>query len=195
MGGCDIYFSLDSKLSEKEVREAVRRQASNDEDENGHQDGYSGDWQTISTINFRGQVFETCGDAKEWCSNHTSKWEASVVKFKSFGEIKPSKTIEKINKKLQYLEEKFEADKEVLLKKIRSKPFFTCPLCKSKINSKYTNNECVVCNEYTPVRKKLGEKYEAKVKELETKKALEIERLRKKAKYTIKWLVYGVAAC
>lgn len=195
MGACDIWFSVEGDKSESEIKKMVDAKRESNRSENGHQEGYSGDWQTVHGISFKNQVFESCEAAKEWCSSNCNKWSGVVVKYKSYGELKPNKNLEAIDKKLKELSAKHEEDKKALLKKIQSKPFVTCPHCKSKVNTKYTNNTCTVCNEFFPTRKKIGDKYEAKVKELQDKAKAEWAKLRLKSKSTIKWLVYGVAAC
>lgn len=54
MGATDITMRLEGHPSMTEVRKAVREQAEQDSAENGHREGYSGDWQTIDRI--RGPV-------------------------------------------------------------------------------------------------------------------------------------------
>ena len=89
MGACDIGRIITKDADRAEVLEAIGKWADEDARYNGHQDGYSGDWQTICDIRFNPyKIFETQDEAYDFAIDSTEKREAMVVKFKSSdGEI------------------------------------------------------------------------------------------------------------
>lgn len=202
MGACNIDLDLDGKLTEREVRDAIARQRSNDEDENGDR-GYTGDWQTIDRITFSGKTFSTYNEAYEHCSEKCPKWEGLAVRYKACDKATlNTKAMEKLVAKKGVAWKKLqdaEKDAEIKAKSGKSE-FVKCKECGSRIARKHLRaRECPICRqqELLPLAAgaiariaKLKEKYQ----ELKEKTvALEKELTEKKG--TERWLVYGLASC
>lgn len=83
MGACEISFIRDGTLSQNQIEEAFRARQQDDRAQNGHQDGYSGDFQTVNRIEFRTDVFETRAEAMDYCLSEAQKWDSVIaVMFK-----------------------------------------------------------------------------------------------------------------
>jgi hypothetical protein len=63
----------------------LKKRQKEDKKENGTQQGYSGDFQTVSeVIDHTHKVFEDIGSAQEYCLSVAQKWESVVaVQFKN----------------------------------------------------------------------------------------------------------------
>lgn len=82
MGACDISFTIKGKVDKIKIQDEFELQRSKDESENGHQDGYSGDFQTVSKIDFHlSKEFKTRNEAFEYCLNNAKKWETVVAVY------------------------------------------------------------------------------------------------------------------
>ncbi len=84
MGACSIGFSTDGTKTRDEVvndfrdRQADDRDNYHDED-GGDGDGYTGDFQTVNRVDFRGKVFADHDEANEFCLDHAEKWSTVVA--------------------------------------------------------------------------------------------------------------------
>jgi hypothetical protein len=83
MGGVDIVKYFDGKLTFKEVCDGIQKLREENALEHGHQDGYSGDWQTISIIDKVNKEFENIDDAYDYCADNCDKRSALAVKAKN----------------------------------------------------------------------------------------------------------------
>lgn len=86
MGACSIDFELEGKKTFREVREALKGRQAEDAAENGHRDGYSGDFQTVHTVEDHSHkgTFKTFNEAFDYCLEHAEKWESVIaVKYES----------------------------------------------------------------------------------------------------------------
>ena len=82
MGASTIGLFIGGDATRQRVMEVIDAQRNEDAYENGHQHGYSGDWQTISTIRFYFDlVFDTQNDAWDYAIDHSEKYEAMAVKW------------------------------------------------------------------------------------------------------------------
>lgn len=200
MGACNIDLDLDGKLSRAEVEAAVRRQRENDVHENGHQEGYSGDWQTISGISFPGQTFATYNEAYDYVSKTCEKWSGMAVKYKECPKEKlQTATQQKLVKKVKDLHTALcELERKEKAKVLEGKSeFLKCSGCNSKLARAHIRSVCCpVCNKDMLPAPALARIEKAKVKMNEAKQklaALEKELTIKHGKEM--WLVYGLAAC
>ena len=77
MGAHNIDFEIEGKVTKKEILEKFQEIRIEERDCNGHQDGYSGDFQTIDTIKF--EVLESgigdYGADYELALNKSKKWD------------------------------------------------------------------------------------------------------------------------
>jgi hypothetical protein len=81
MGACDVTLTYPGDLSQDEVAKRIQAQKAADRDCNGHQEGYSGDWQTIHNIDWAPhKEFDTVNDACEYALDNCDKREAMAVK-------------------------------------------------------------------------------------------------------------------
>ena len=83
MGACDISFNLKGKASKAEISRAFSNQVASDRSENGHADGYSGDFQTVHCVSFDhlGEVFDSHALAFDYCISKAKKWESVVAVY------------------------------------------------------------------------------------------------------------------
>lgn len=75
MGACNIQFTIDKQATTQEVLAAFKRQREIDNDANGHQEGYSGDFQTVDTVKceFK-ETFPSYNEAMEYCLKKAEKF-------------------------------------------------------------------------------------------------------------------------
>jgi hypothetical protein len=144
MGACNIELTLDRKASRNEIYDAFKNQQDQDRNENGHRDGYSGDFQTVHKVDYRlDQVFTSYNEAHEYCLKHASKWDTVVAVYYCDGQVK-SKALDRLNTQLTALRTKLQDLQAVPLS--RAKNFQTCECCKSKVSLKhFQGSSCPVC--------------------------------------------------
>jgi hypothetical protein len=89
MGACDISFTLKGKVKFEEIGKAFRHRQGIDQIENGHQSGYSGDFQTVDKVIDRTyQVFDSYEEAFDYCLENCEKWVSVVaVRYKDGDKI------------------------------------------------------------------------------------------------------------
>lgn len=75
MGACDVQFTLTGQANEFRVKKAFNKRLVRDREYNGHQDGYSGDTQTLRGIqtHFHKGIFKSMDDAYEYCEKNAEK--------------------------------------------------------------------------------------------------------------------------
>lgn len=83
MGGVDIIKYFDGNLTFSEVCKCIQKLREDNYHEHGHQDGYSGDWQTISNIDRMNREFDNINDAYDYCVDNCDKRSALVVRTKN----------------------------------------------------------------------------------------------------------------
>jgi Zn finger protein HypA/HybF involved in hydrogenase expression len=204
MGACDISLELKGKASRSEIEAAFRRQQEYDRLENGHQSGYSGDFQTVSKVDCHlGQFFSSRNEAFEYCLKHASKWDTVVAVYFLDLQVKTGR-VDKAAESLKTLRQDLRNLESTDLD--RSKPFKTCPDCKSRLAvQRFNGPDCPVCqSDLRPAafRRRL-EALKAKVKAAESRLAdlikTERDRLDKtvsKAKPSqFRTLIAGRGAC
>lgn len=209
MGACDISFTLDGNKSRSDVTAAFEAKKLNDQSYNGHQEGYSGDFQTVDDVKFHDRIFDTEKEAFEYCLNNAKKWEYVVaVKYKNIQEIKPDTKHTKLKIKLTAMENQLNAMEkqftEQLTAKLKSVEFLTHKDCKSRVATKFIFNHyrlaCPVCNGSLLSASDQNKRAKLKAKIEELKKQIEehTKQLTAKAAEKVKdttWLVAGWGAC
>ena len=83
MGAHNIEFRIQSKASWSEITNAFRGRRLADRECNGHQEGYSGDFQTVQSVdmNHLGDIFDSYDEAVNFCLKHAEKWETMVAVY------------------------------------------------------------------------------------------------------------------
>lgn len=201
MGACDISFRIGRKASRSEIEAAFRRRQDQDRLENGHQDGYSGDFQTVSKVDFHlSQVFTSQNEAYEYCMKHASKWDTVVAVYFLDLKVKTAR-IDKAAESLKTLRQDLRNLESTDLD--RSKAFQSCQCCKSRVALTFVKRPvCPVCqSDLRPAafRRRL-EALKAKVTKAESRLAdlikTDRDRLASKAKESqFCTLVAGWGAC
>ena len=79
MGACDISMRVDGNKTQDEVVNAFRKRQEQDRIYNGHQDGYSGDFQTVNRVDFTDKEFQSANDGLDYCLDHAQKWDSVVA--------------------------------------------------------------------------------------------------------------------
>lgn len=85
MGACSIEMIVKGDKTKEEVVKAFRERQDEDRANNGHNDGYSGDFQTVHNVRFSGKEFENENDALDYCFANAEKW-VDVVAVKIVNE-------------------------------------------------------------------------------------------------------------
>ena len=148
MGSCNVSTYVSGDKSRQDIRQHIQNLRSENRDYNGHQEGYSGDWQTIDQINFSDKIFNTEEEAHEYALDNTKKWEGMAVRYKQIKEVKPSAQLKKVQKAILALETKRLKLKENYLKFAKAawvkrapvlakRKTFKCGSCKSTLNMKF----------------------------------------------------------
>lgn len=147
MGACSIELIQKGKLSRNEIYDAFKNQQDQDRLENGHQSGYSGDFQTVSKVDYRlDQVFASYSEAHDFCLKHASKWDTVVAVYFFRAKI-ASKTVDRLTEQVKALSAQLADLERTPL--ARSKNFQTCGACKSKVSLRhFQGSTCPVCNAY-----------------------------------------------
>lgn len=84
MGACSIYHTIKGELSREDIGKEMDSVRQDQAYQNGHQEGYSGDFQTVDGIGFPNRpAFENLNEALNWCWDNTEKREALCVTYKS----------------------------------------------------------------------------------------------------------------
>lgn len=200
MGACDISFELDKKATRDEIEKAFKNQKENDTEENGHAHGYSGDFQTVGSIDYHLEnVFPSAEKAYEYCLEHAVKWSTVVaVYYKEETKVK-GKKVEKIKAKLNTL--RLAAREVENIGPDTTKPFRACSGCKSRLSIKHIKgNHCPLCGfDLRPksIQNKLNKIHELEKKEFQKLGELQTKENEKNLKSNkgVKTLVAGWGAC
>jgi len=207
MGATNIEFEVEGDKPFQEVLAAFKRRQAQDSDDNGHQDGYSGDFQTVHSVENHGhKVFTDYQEAQKYCLDNAEKWESVIaVKYKVTDKIKVPKSFQKLSGKLRMLQGKYsELLKEIetnFLKDATSKNFVACRHCQSKIATDHLRGTaCRVCGENMVSKSSMNKLANLlkKVGETDRKINTIANELKKKAaekSNKTQWLIAGWGAC
>lgn len=145
MGAESISFTL-GNVSFKDVQKHFKARQSYDKIRNGHQEGYSGDFQTVSEVkDHMYKLFDTKHDAMEYCLDKAKKWEHVVaVQYKVCKNVEPSKKVMDMQVKINQARQDLSALDAV---EFKTNKFVSCKGCKSKINTLFLKSlrNCPVC--------------------------------------------------
>ena len=88
MGAENIDFKIKGKATKDQINDKFKERRESDSDRNGHQDGYSGDFQTVDNVDFEylGKVFDSYREAEDFCLDKAKKWETVVAVYYQCGE-------------------------------------------------------------------------------------------------------------
>ena len=153
MGACDISFTISGKASMKEVSDAFLTRQQRDREYNGHQEGYTGDFQTVNSVKCEfGKVFTSFNEAYEYCLSNASKWEHVVAVHYIDVTVEKTKLQIKLEEKIVKLKEE-----ERMLNRMDNKPgFIKCAHCNSRLSKKHlTYKTCVLCGQSLLTRREL----------------------------------------
>jgi len=163
MGTSNIEFDIPDGPRSK-VESAFKAQQRQDASNNGSREGYSGDFQTVSSVDFHSKEFTDYNEAHDYCLDNAEKWSTVVaVKYKCFNHLKKSgkalKFIsgELVSNKLLTLKERLVNEKladsnlrDKITKGIKEAKSKTigCKNCNSQVNRKYVKQVlcCPVCS-------------------------------------------------
>ena len=82
MGAHDISFGMPKKATLTELLVKMREYREEDAEVNGHQHGYSGDWQTIPSIKSHlHKTFDSQNDAHDYCMEHAEKGMYAIAVY------------------------------------------------------------------------------------------------------------------
>lgn len=209
MGADSISFELDGNKTFSDVLKEVKRLRAENAEENGHAQGYSGDWQTIPEVKDHShEVFADDEKAFNYCLEKCEKWHYAIaVKYQVKAEIKPDAKLKRLRERLantemerrEYTDKTCSPLRQNMFTNTKLQKYYTCRHCKSKVNTKYlTRAYCTVCNADI-----LPKKYTTRIEKMLAKvQALQVEIVKHQAVLNAKakvkgtrWLVAGWAAC
>jgi len=212
MGAHNIEFDIPDCNKDKVIK-AFQYKRSIDRANNGTQQGYSGDFQTIPDVKIHDKIFESYNEAHEYCLEHSKKWEYAIaVKYRDFSKLEKNVTFkEVIEKKLEELKLRLKTETE-LLEKINLKnqeglinavsKTIGCKKCESKINRKFINKNslsCPVCRTTLLSKTAIDQLENKRTKIQEVTKKIEEEKKainnKNKDLSEVRWLVAGWGAC
>ena len=202
MGSCNVEIEMAGAPSWSAIQKRIKEEQVSDREYRGHQEGYTGDFQTVDDIKDRTDLtFDSYNEAHEYCLNNTEKREAMAVRYRFIddGKFKYSAKVEKLIAKRKELNDRLNALGQIVSK---LPAFKTCEGCQSKVATKHLRGtKCPVCHEgdfrslsIQRSELKLKTKIELLTKEFETLKKTERDKgLKKFGK--VGTLVAGWAAC
>ena len=157
MGACDISFELKGKASKEQIEKAFKHQRENDSEENGHQSGYSGDFQTVNKVDCHFHtVFNSYNEAMEYCLKNAQKWDSVIAVYYKDAQCVLTKreTAKHAALSLEKVKLGEELSKLDNIPLNNSKAFQTCSGCKSRISLAHVKGvNCPVCrNSLRPKR-------------------------------------------
>jgi hypothetical protein len=200
MGACDISFTIGGKASRSEVETAFKKQREKDAAYNGHQEGYSGDFQTVDRVEYHlDRLFTSHTEALEYCLEKAEKFVHVVAVY--YIQVSVEKTPLQVE-----LEEKIVKLKEEqrLLHRFQDKKGFAkCTHCGSRLSKEYLiHKTCRLCDQSLLTRRELdkAERIAAKITNVECliekiKAEQRQKALKKNGEKNVKTLVAGWGAC
>lgn len=200
MGACDISFTIGGKASMSEVADALRARQERDSEYYGHQEGYSGDFQTVHEVKCEfGKLFTSYNEAYEYCLANAKKWEHVVAVHYIDVTVERTKLQIKLEEKIVKLKE----EEPRLYRFENETGFIRCSHCRSLLNKRYLYlKTCTLCNQTLLTRRELykSERIAAKIKNAQglidkIKEEQKAKALAKNGQKNIKTLVAGWGAC
>lgn len=200
MGACDISFIIGKKATVSEVGDALQARRNEDREENGHREGYSGDFQTVTGVECHfNTVFTSHREAIDYCLSKAEKWGNAIAVYFVQVSIESSKTQKKLEEQIvQWKEE------QVKLHRFQDKTgFVKCKHCGSRLNKKHmVYKTCRLCDQslLTRAEQRKADRLDRDIRQTQEKIGLLIEESRKKAlekngHKNLKTLVAGWGAC
>lgn len=200
MGACDISFIIGKKATQSEILEKFKAVREQNREENGHQEGYSGDFQTVDGVDFHlDRVFTSHREAMDYCLSNSKKWENAIAVYFVQIEIESSKTQKKLEEKVVKLKEE-----QVKLHRFQEKTgFVKCKHCGSRLNKEHLiHKTCRLCSQplLTNAEQRKADRLDRDINQAQEKIALIVAEARKKAieknqNKNLKTLVAGWGAC
>jgi hypothetical protein len=201
MGACDVYFTIGKQVTSRaELEGYLKKKQEQDREYNGHQEGYSGDFQTVDGIKTDfSKLFTSFNEALQYCLDNTEKWGDALAVHYHDVSVPTSKQELKLQERIKKV--RTELDQMRLVKKTSG--FSKCSGCGSRLaNTKLKRKFCPLCNGslLTEREEKTFAKKTIRVQELE-QKLVSIRKLnREKAiaklgAKNVKTLIAGWAAC
>lgn len=86
MGAISIVKTFEEKLNEENLCNILKEIKEQEFYENGLQDGYSGDFQTVETFKLKNKIFDNYDDALDYCLDNAQKWDYVIATYYKKGE-------------------------------------------------------------------------------------------------------------
>lgn len=201
MGADSISIELEKKATREQIESAFKRQRAHDADYNGHREGYSGDFQTVHSVDYShlSKVFPSQDEAFEYCLKHAEKFCTVVAVYYVEGTPLKSAKLDKLNAKIEFSVELLQTIKCMSFD--RDKAFKTCGGCKSRLAvARFKGSNCPVCGFDLRSAKLINNirTLNEKIEQLRKDRQALIDQLNAKRKIKdkdVKTLVAGWGAC
>lgn len=198
MGAQSIDIDIKGRRTFPQIRAIFDKQVIEDKDRNGHQEGYSGDFQTVGGVkDKRNQIYDNYQIAYDSALELAQKWEY-VVAVEYYGETKETKGIKNAKDRLNVLrQEEEETRKKLNLKFKHAGNTVTCSKCDSRFKRSLLNTTtCVLCrnNLFSKTDQKALINKRTKVDNAREKLQI-LELKQAKNKDSVNTLICGWGAC
>lgn len=200
MGACDISFTIGGKASRIEVETAFKTRREKDAVRNGHQDGYSGDFQTVNRVEYHlDRLFTSHNEALEYCLAKAEKFEHVVAVYYVQVSVDRTKLQVKLEEKIVKLKE----EQRLLHRFSDKKGFVKCSHCGSRLSKEHLiHKTCRLCDQSLLTKREL-DKAERIAKKIMDAQCLidkiqaeqKAKALAKNGEKNVKTLVAGWGAC
>ena len=206
MGACDISFTLPGTATHSEIRAAFKQQQEDDRHANGN-GSYTGDFQTVSAVDIRSDVFDSQATAMNFCLDNAKKWATVIaVRYKSGVVVEWTARTTKLQGVHADLEHQAQTAYQAAMAdarlRIKDTQRIKCTGCGSTLTTEFLKGriDCPVCRKLLASKQCLAryEKLKAK-KDLTATKLHELQtaeysKAAAKSNETT-WLIAGWGAC
>jgi hypothetical protein len=200
MGACDISFTIGKKATKNEILDNFKKVQERDREYNGHQEGYSGDFQTVDGVECHlDKLFTSHREAMDYCLSVAEKWSSVIAVYYVQLDLEKSKTQINLEKRINELQKQL-SNLNIFTTKNK---YAKCSQCGSKLAIAHMRyKQCPLCGNSLKTATELKkssriadtiDKLKARIDVL-SKEARE-KAMKKNGEKNIKTLVAGWGAC
>jgi len=200
MGACDISFTIGKKATKTEILDNFKKVQARDHEYNGHQEGYSGDFQTVDGVECHlDKLFTSHREAMDYCLSVAEKWSSVIAVYYVQLDLTKSKTQVNLEKRIDKLQKQLN---NLAIFTTKNK-YTKCSQCGSKFSIAHMRyKQCPLCGNSLKTATELKrssriaetiDKLKARV-DILSKEARE-KAMKKNGEKNVKTLVAGWGAC
>lgn len=200
MGGQFKEIIIDGKLTDDQIKREFKEEVSYGQSYNGHQDGYSGDFQTCSGVTNTNKTFDSYAEAETYVQENAQKWENALAVYfydKPQSVRKYSIPLQKRTNDAEKRYAELEAEFYDSIHTAKSKTI-GCKKCVSSINRNYVKHaECPICghNLMSATQIKRLQVARQKVTDLRNKRDASVKTVKPPKRGVINTMIGAWCAC